>query len=299
MAAPRAAERLRQQKEAKQKKVLFALIPVLVVVVGVMVVRPMLKSEGPAPVAAADTSAAESSASALVPGAEGATTTPPATTAAPATTAGTTEAGAATTAPVDGAAVPAPISSPAELIDSDLRPQAGEGQLISFGRFVGKDPFQQQIDEKTDQAGEEKPATEAPEATPGEAAPSGEEPAPTEPGTDQPESAPNAVQLTVNGVAETVSLYGSFPAGDPVFAIKAIDKKTVKIGLVTGSFSTGVPTLDLQVGQTLTLVSQPDGIRYVIRILGLTTSSADPEAPSDGGTSDTVPADDAVVPTTP
>ena len=39
------------------------------------------------------------------------------------------------------------------------------------------------------------------------------------------------------------------------------------IGLVTGSFSTGVPTVDLNVGETLTLISQPDGVRYEIELI--------------------------------
>jgi hypothetical protein len=52
-----------------------------------------------------------------------------------------------------------------------------------------------------------------------------------------------------------------------------------RTGLVTGSFSTGVPRIDLEVGESLTLVSQPDGIRYVIKVFGLSyDESADGSA---------------------
>jgi hypothetical protein len=53
-----------------------------------------------------------------------------------------------------------------------------------------------------------------------------------------------------------------------------------RTGLVTGSFSTGVPTIDLEVGESHTLVSQLDGIRYVIKVLGLSYDGS-----ADGSTS--------------
>jgi hypothetical protein len=40
----------------------------------------------------------------------------------------------------------------------------------------------------------------------------------------------------------------------------------VKIGLVSGEFSKG-DTVTVKVGKSVTLVSQPDGLRYVVKLV--------------------------------
>ncbi len=47
----------------------------------------------------------------------------------------------------------------------------------------------------------------------------------------------------------------------------AIDGNTVKIGLSDGTFSTGGETINLSVGDSVTLISQPDGARFTINII--------------------------------
>ena len=43
--------------------------------------------------------------------------------------------------------------------------------------------------------------------------------------------------------------------------------RQIKFGLVEGSFSSGVETLDLDLGKSITLISQPDGFRFTIELV--------------------------------
>ena len=111
-----------QRKQAKQKKMLLLLVPVLAVLAFIQGPK-LLKSLGG--------DSAETTAAATT----GAADTGPAE-----TTPASTEAGSDATAPV--VAVP---TGPVTLVDSDVPPAADEGQLVAFDRFVGKDPFKQQV----------------------------------------------------------------------------------------------------------------------------------------------------------
>ena len=77
-----------------------------------------------------------------------------------------------------------------------------------------------------------------------------------------------AATLSINDIDETVTTGGRFPASNPVFRLVAIDGNAVVIGLVSGAFSTGTSTIDVEIGETRTLVSQPDGTRYRVRFEG-------------------------------
>ena len=235
---PNKAEVSKQKrKEAKQKKILFILVPLLLVIAFIQVPK-LMKSGGGSTTAAATTGAADTSA-------------------APADTSGVAPASTAPAAPV----LP---TGPVQLVDSDLQPAADPGQLLTFDRFVGKDPFEQQV----------KPPAGDQSTGP---APGKDGTAPGDTGTTTPEILPNAAELVVNGVLESVKIGAGFPASDPTFRLVSIDGKTqtIHIGLVRGSFSTGVSTIELQVGKKLTLVSQPDGVRYEIEVKDLTTMSGD------------------------
>jgi len=228
-----------QQKQAKQKKLLLALIPVLAVLAIVQGPK-LMKAVG-------GESAAETSSAATTGAADtGAAATDPASTSP---TAG--DAGGVTTAPVD---VP---TGPVELVDSDLPPLAGEGQLIAFDRFVSKDPFKQLVVPPDE--------SQQPDVEPD-----------TEPGdeTDGEVGLPDTAVLVVNDALESVKLGTAFPAAEPIFRLVSVDAaaKLIRIGLVTCSFSTGSPTVELAVGETLTLVSQPDGVRFEIELKKLAAS---------------------------
>ena len=75
-------------------------------------------------------------------------------------------------------------------------------------------------------------------------------------------------RIVVNGKASVLDVGDSFPEGDPAFKIVSIGTGSVEIGLVDGSFSTGVDTITVKVGEPVTLISQPDGARYTIRLIG-------------------------------
>ena len=112
MASKKAAAALLKQKEAKQKKVLFLLIPVFL---------GLIAWQGPKTFKAIT----------------GGNTPPAATTAAPATTTGVPTPGSAPSTPGAGApGIPA-----GQLVDTDTPPSALAGQLTNFSVFPGRDPF--------------------------------------------------------------------------------------------------------------------------------------------------------------
>lgn len=239
-----------EQKQAKQKKLLLFLIPVLAVlaiVQGPKLMKAVGGGSTTATSAAATTGAADTGAASTDPAATDPAATDP-----------------ASTAPAGGDAV-APVTvptGPVELDDSDLPSAADEGQLIAFDRFVGKDPFKQLVVPPDD--GQQP-----------DLAPDGE--GTGESGDGEDPELPDTAVLTINDALESVKLGTVFPAAAPTFRLVAIDAaaKLIRIGLVTGTFSTGSPTVELAVGETLTLVSQPDGVRFEIELRKLTISSSD------------------------
>jgi hypothetical protein len=100
---------LLKQKEAKQKKVLFLLVPVFL---------GLMAWQGPK----------------TYKSLMGGSATPPPTTVAPTTTAPTP--GSAPSTPGAGAVVP-----PSQLVDTDTPPSVLDGQLGNLGVFPGRDPF--------------------------------------------------------------------------------------------------------------------------------------------------------------
>ena len=117
------------------------------------------------------------------------------------------------------------------LPDSDPQPDRLDGQLVSFSRFSGRDPF----------------------------APAG----PSSSG----QSAAGAT-IEVNGTSEDVRVNGSFPASDPTFRLVSVTETAAVIGLVSGSFSNGDDTITINVGETLVLAAD-DGTRYAIKIVSV------------------------------
>jgi hypothetical protein len=209
----RKAVDLQQQKQARQKKMLFVLAPLLL---------GLLAWQGPKTVKAFTGGEA-----APLPPVPAVTTTP-----APAGSAATSGAQAA--APAGG------------LPDSERPYEALDGQLISFSRFAGRDPFDQSY----------APATDAPPDTSGE-------------GADTSAEQPNSAEIEVNGAGETVAIGEAFPASDPTFELISVSGQTAVVGLVSGSFSNGAETIAIDVGETLVLVSDPDQTRYAIKIVGV------------------------------
>ncbi len=190
---------------------------------------------------------------------------------APATTTSTTTPAPA--APTDGSlAAPTlatgtpttstPVSTNG-LADTEPPPQPQSGQLVSFDRFVSKDPFKQQLDVGP---GGSSSGSSSTTTTPGSGSavpPAGGGPQPPTPPTANPTSA----SISVNGVAETVQVGGAFPAAQPFFKLVSLTADAAKIGIAGGSLASGAPTVTLEQGKKLTLQNTADGTRYELELL--------------------------------
>jgi len=75
------------------------------------------------------------------------------------------------------------------------------------------------------------------------------------------------VTISVNGVASTVAVGSSFPAGAPVFTLVSLASTAAKIGIVGGSYENGAATVTLKRGKTVTLLNTADGTRYSLRFV--------------------------------
>lgn len=268
MAKPKTEEILRKQKEAKQKKILFVLGPILLLLV---------VWQGPGYLTMLTGGGSE----------------PTPTVATPTTPAATDTAGAPdpSSAPAPSTVAPTgtPVAdaSPSEALpDSDLPASADGGQLVSFGRFLGKDPFKQSAvarsgvadggttappPDGTSSGGGTttpppptiSPPTISPPTTGGSGGDGGSDPGD---GGGTPLTPVSAV-VDVNGSEETLQVDGTFPSSDPLFRLAKLAKTTIRVGLVGGSFSNGQETVEVKLGKTLTLVSEPDGLRYTIKLV--------------------------------
>jgi hypothetical protein len=198
---PSAAD-LFAEKQAKQKKLLFLLVPLFL---------GLLVWQGP------------KTYKAFTGGAAAPTPTPP--------------AGTTTTTPSPAPGTPAPSGGDSSsLPDSDLRPDPLDGQLLSFSRFPGRDPFA---------------IVNSPGASGGSGTP-----------------AASAATIEVNGSGESVSIGDSFPASEPTFKLVSVEGQIANIGLVSGAFSNGAEMIAISVGETLVLVAD-DGARYAIKLVSL------------------------------
>jgi len=157
-----------------------------------------------------------------------------------------------------------------QLVDSDRSPVAGPGQLVSFGRFVSKDPFVQQVGRRcADSAGV---TITCPAARIGA---SGSKPKRPIKGPEldvevpvtkpsKTSSAQASARISVNGAADGVSVGATFPVSDPVFRLVSVSGKTAKIAIDGGSYASGEATTTLTRGRPVTLVNTADGTKYKV-----------------------------------
>jgi hypothetical protein len=151
-----------------------------------------------------------------------------------------------TTSPVPlptGTTPTPPTGSPTSatsLPDSDPLLSPATGQLIVFSRFVSKDPFRAKPSSTSSTDGSEGPTGNA-----------------------------SSASLEVNGTAEDVKIGERFPAADPAFRLVNAGGQSAEIGLASGSFANGQETIAVNMGETLVLVSDPDGKRYAIKLISV------------------------------
>ncbi len=180
---------------------------------------------------------------------------PPAT-----TTTGSSSAPATTPAGTAAAAV-TPVAS-AKLTNSDLQPKVEKSQLYSFSHFAGKDPFVQQVGAAS--TGLPTPSTSSTSAPPPSA---GTTAAVSHPQRLRTLAATGAARIAINGRVALVRVGASFPSANPLFTLVAISHGVARIGIASGSYSSGARTVSLAAGRTMTLVDTADGIRYRLRLL--------------------------------
>jgi hypothetical protein len=159
-----------------------------------------------------------------------------------------------------------PTPSPAQpvstdgLPDSDPSPVPTAGQLISFGRFHSKDPFNQQLDPQRPSRGQAAATTPL--------SPNGTTlMRPQRSRSFRPVSRVRTASISVNGAAEAVKLGADFPKADPVFHLVSLTANAAEISIVGGSYASGSNTVTLLKGKPLTLMNTADGTRYELRLL--------------------------------
>lgn len=251
---PRSEEILRKQKNARTKKVLLLLVPVLLVAVGIQAPRVMKHFDK-----AKDQTAAVQEQ--VVEGYEDLAPTVPATT--------TSTPGA----PADPAQLVAAGS--AGLEDTDALPVAEEGELIVFTRFSAKDPFVQLVEEETEESTSASETSASDSGTTDTSSSSSSSSSTssdtsTDTGTSTgtgSDLVTTRITISVNSVVEVVEVGDTFPENDPAFKLVAIDGGVAKIGLASGTFSNGQETIDLEPGDSVTLISQPDGARFTLELV--------------------------------
>jgi hypothetical protein len=218
------AEALAKAKEAKQKKLLYVLIPVFL---GLAV------WQGPKMYGALFGGSTPPEATPV------ATTTPTTATPAPGTS--------------------SPEAPTGVLADTDLPPEADQTKLISFSRFTGRDPFDSPHP-PTDTT-----PTPTPTPTPPGSGGSGGGGSGGGGGGDQDEELTAVIEI--NGVTETVSVGEEFPASDPTFTLVALTLEGATIGVVQGMFQNGDATIEIAVGEEVTLVAAPESIEYDVKLV--------------------------------
>jgi hypothetical protein len=179
---------------------------------------------------------------------------------------------------------PSAAAPSGQLVDTDVPPPSGAGQLVSFSVFETKNPFTPQVSNaqtppdtgaSTAPTTASKPGADVPTTTT-TTTPTGTPPGvsavppslgpPSTTTTTAPPAQPT-VSLSVNGVVSHVASGGTFPSGAPVFRLASWTKGSAQIAIVGGSYATGTGTLTLHVGEAVTLQNQTDGKRYKLELL--------------------------------
>jgi len=211
-----------------------------------------------------------------------------------------------------GMAAPTPgsvPSTPGAAATSAAPAPAASGQLHTFSHLKLKDPFKALVRIAVPPASSSAPPADTakqgaaaakpkPEATPKAPKPVSE---PAASGTVSFSAAappPNAAIVTTNGKKQLVYVGDGFPTADPVFRLVALANKAVRVGVLGGSFTDGIPTIKLARGKPITLANEADGSRYVIKLVRLTTAAPKPVPAKSASPASTTPAPAATTPAT-
>jgi hypothetical protein len=274
--------------KAKQRKQAIILVSLLLGLIPIFVMFTLPALTGGGATAVAPQPAAE----AQTPGAAPDTMAPP------------TLAGAA---PAAGVAQPvAAVAGGDGIAETDPSVAASGGQLVSFDLFETKDPFMAQVggpsaegeptasapvavdagaaEGETAAAGgagaRTAPVVAAPRGTTGEptaaptappsATPAAAAPAaPAAPAASAAPTASTTARISVNGVAEDVTLNATFPASSSIFRLVSLAGGSAQIAIVGGAYETGAKTVKLTKSKPLTLMNMAEGTRYELVLVSV------------------------------
>jgi len=254
-------------KQKKQKIILAVLGVLFLGVLGFQGPRTW-KQLHPAPVQSSSSSSSSSSS----------TTTP---------TAGTPSLAAPT---LGGSQTPSATTTPGSPLASSSVPVVADGQLTSFSLFASKDPFAQQLSEKSGSTGSSSSSSGGSTAGSGQGGKS-----PSSGGASAP--TPGTAVISVNGTLYTVTVGSDYPEASatdpsivPLFHLISLTAHTAKISIVGGSYSSGAPAVTLRENKAVTLMNTADGTRYklILKPVGTAVSTA-PAPTSTTSTTVTVP----------
>jgi hypothetical protein len=95
---------------------------------------------------------------------------------------------------------------------------------------------------------------------------------PLAPGGSTPGVSVSAAVIWINDSPQIVGLAQAFPAAAPAFKLVSVNAKAVKIRVAGGRFADGRSTITVRRGHGVTLVNTTTGVRYDIRFAAPTTA---------------------------
>jgi hypothetical protein len=176
----------------------------------------------------------------------------------------------------DSAPVSAPTSTPVSLVAATL----ASGQLRQFSTFATKDPFKPQIAVASTAGADSASKSTAASGSTGASGPAATFTETTSGAKSPPGRTVPAALILYNGKRQVVALGTGFPKKKPMFRLVSLGLKSVRIGLIGGSFGNGKTTLALVRNRKVTLADSTSGGTFVLRLIRLTTAPAPVTTPS-------------------
>jgi hypothetical protein len=185
--------------------------------------------------------------------------------------------GAATAAPATASSTATATGALSKNLINAVQPPADSGQLQSCSLFESKDPFHSSGPSSTGGG------------TSGGSSGGGTTTKPPKTPPAPPTAPPTSAVISVNGVSESVTSGGNFPATNPLFQLVSVTASVARVSVVGGSYANGAPTLTLRVNKPVTLANTADGTRYtlILQPQGTVAGGPAPTASPSGATTTT------------
>ena len=174
-----------------------------------------------------------------------------------------------------------PTTSGSGSLASNPTPVVADGQLTSFSRFASKDPFAQQLAEKSVERSSG--GASSPGGSSGGASGGGK----TASGGSASDPTPGTAVISLNGELYTVAIGTDFPSASesdpsivPLFHLISLTAHSAKISIVGGSYASGAPAVTLRENKPVTLMNTADGTKYKLILKPVGTAVPAAAAPT-------------------